>query len=281
MNNILVIYHSADFDGLFSREICRDYLGDSADYLGWDYGDPKPELSRHYNTIFMVDISIDGLMDDPRLVWIDHHISAINKYSSSIRGYRIDGVAACRLAYQYFFGDTSATLNDFKSRKVKEPYAVTLAGEYDIWDKTDPNTDVFQLSLKSKELSDSDWRVLVRDKSKLSVKRLIPFGQAVDSFLKKENKYIADKIAFDLQFEGLNFLAMNRQGNSQSFDCLDQNEYDALLLFYWVKTKWKVSMYHTSHNRDVDLSIIASKYGGGGHKGACGFECEKLPFNIK
>lgn len=33
-----------------------------------------------------------------------------------------------------------------------------------------------------------------------------------------------------------------------------------------------VSLYHSPHeNKDYDLSKIAVKYGGGGHRGACGF----------
>ena len=38
--------------------------------------------------------------------------------------------------------------------------------------------------------------------------------------------------------------------------------------------KWTVSLYSTS----VDVSEIAKKYGGGGHKGASGFHCKELPF---
>lgn len=37
----VVIYHRADFDGLFCREIARKFLGDQAEYIGWDYGDAK------------------------------------------------------------------------------------------------------------------------------------------------------------------------------------------------------------------------------------------------
>lgn len=37
---------------------------------------------------------------------------------------------------------------------------------------------------------------------------------------------------------------------------------------------FKVSMY----SEFVDVSEIAVKYGGGGHKGASGFQCTELPF---
>src|SRR5690348_7848557 len=138
-----VIYHKADFDGIFSREIARKYFGETAEYIGWDYGDPLPVIAPEVTELYMIDISVDGMMDDPRLIWIDHHHSAMQKFSPGIRGYRIDGVAACRLAWQWFFtynnqrnplADHFATLpvkQDYIDRKVSEPIAVRLAGEYD------------------------------------------------------------------------------------------------------------------------------------------------------
>ena len=35
-----VIYHSADFDGLFCREIAKKFLPD-AELIGWDWADAK------------------------------------------------------------------------------------------------------------------------------------------------------------------------------------------------------------------------------------------------
>jgi nanoRNase/pAp phosphatase (c-di-AMP/oligoRNAs hydrolase) len=35
-----------------------------------------------------------------------------------------------------------------------------------------------------------------------------------------------------------------------------------------------------TERKDVDLSLIAKKYGGGGHAGACGFQCAELPFRL-
>ena len=43
--------------------------------------------------------------------------------------------------------------------------------------------------------------------------------------------------------------------------------------------QWRVSLYQDGRP-DVDCSVIAKKYGGGGHKGAAGFECVTLPFKI-
>lgn len=273
MNKTLIIYHSADFDGIFSREIFKLFYKDNADYLGWDYGQPVPD-TEGYDHLFMVDISIEELMDDPRLVWIDHHISAINKYNKEVPGLRIDGVAACRLAYQYLFGKRDATKEDYVNRKVVEPECVRLAGEYDIWDKRDPDAEVFQLGLKSEEVR---WDHLLNDFSgTYYTQNILNKGKAVQYYVENRNKEIAERIAFTMEFDGKLFLAMNTQGNSLVFDSLNQEGYDGLLLFYYTGDKWKVSMYHTKHKTDIDLSEIAVKYGGGGHRGACGFESDHM-----
>jgi nanoRNase/pAp phosphatase (c-di-AMP/oligoRNAs hydrolase) len=67
--------------------------------------------------------------------------------------------------------------------------------------------------------------------------------------------------------------------NSQTFDSVwDPEKYDAMLTFGWRRGQWTVSLY--SVKQDVDVSEVAVKHGGGGHKGAAGFQCTELPFRL-
>ena len=52
-----------------------------------------------------------------------------------------------------------------------------------------------------------------------------------------------------------------------------------MLTFGWRKGQWAVSLY--SSNADIDVSKIAKAKGGGGHKGAAGFQCKTLPFELR
>lgn len=185
MKDILVIHHSADFDGIFCREIARRFFGEGAEYLGWDYGQPKIPYSPD-RTIYILDLSpecldlsVEGAAVAKNLVWIDHHKSAIEKFFPGIPGYRIDGVAACRLAWQWFFSgrdaDMMPVLAEYKERSVNEPYAVQLAGEYDIWDKRNPDADVFQLGLRSKDLTAADWNELLTVTNEPAVPGLVAY----------------------------------------------------------------------------------------------------------
>lgn len=314
--NTIVIYHKADFDGIFSREIAKSYFGPEAEYVGWDYGDTIPAIPRG-TELYMIDISVDGLMDFPGLIWIDHHKSAIEKFNPAIKGYRIDGVAACRLAWQWFFtynnkrnplaqlDMTLPTKQEFVDRKVWEPLAVRLAGEYDIWDKRDPRAELFQHGLRSMDLTGKWGDILSTKKPSIKevealmdvghtddlietdgtvipaiVHGLLDNGRCLQYAKAHENEGIITSYGFTVLFEGLTFLACNHaRFNSHLFTAGIKPEHDALLGFnYDGDGKWRVSLYHAPDKTQHDLSLIAVRYGGGGHRGACGFKVSTLPF---
>jgi len=281
----IVIYHRADFDGLFSREIARQAFGETAEYIGWDYGEPVPEV-HIAATLYMIDISVDGLMQHPGLVWIDHHKSAIEKYPETIPGYRIDGVAACRLAWQWFNkpnGFALPTKAQYYDRTVEEPHAVRLAGEYDIWDKRDPDTDLFQHALRSCELTPALWQeLLTAGKRSAVVLSLLKDGRAVAYAQGKQNESIIKHNGFTVNFEGRCFLACNHaRYNSHLFTAGLKPEHEGCLGFgYDGQGQWRISLYGVPGKPEIDFSPIAVKYGGGGHRQACGFKCKTLPFAI-
>lgn len=286
----IVIYHRADFDGLFCREIARKFLNE-AELIGWDYGDPEPIVAPE-DALYILDLSVPGLMAHPNLTWIDHHKSAMEKYPDTIAGYRIDGVAACRLAWQYFsYVPPRATKQDFIDRAVSEPLAVRLAGEYDIWDKRDPNAELFQHGLRSRELGENMWELLLsgptpeqdgkHGAAELVVAALLDAGESIQYVKTRENESIITGSGFTLEFEGLKFLACNAaRYNSQLFTAGLKPEHEGCFGFNWDGKQWRVSLYGVPGKPEVDLSKIAVKHGGGGHKQACGFRCDKLPFLV-
>lgn len=288
-----VIYHRADFDGIFCREIAKKFLPD-AELIGWDYGDSEPCVSKE-DQLYILDLSVPSLMEHPKLIWIDHHKSAIEKYPTNIPGYRIDGVAACRLAWQWFILHVNwlreqyppydlPSKNDFVERKVPEPFAIRLAGEYDIWDRRDPNAELFQHGLRSRELSCEDWCDLLADTPYRAsiVEDLLEAAKVVQFVQRQNDKAAIESCGYSLQWEGFTFLAINagaRGFNSFLFTAGLKAEHDACLGWRMVSPgKYAVSMYHAPGREQHDLSAIAIKYGGGGHRGACGFTCSELPF---
>lgn len=282
MNKTTVIYHDADFDGLFCREIASKFLP-GAELIGWDYGDPEPHIDPACR-LYILDLSVPGLMGHKNLIWIDHHKSAIEKWPADIRGYRIDGVAACRLAWQWFehefadhvpghqIGYPLPDKTEYVERTVSEPLAVRLAGEYDIWDKRDPRAELFQHGLRTRELTEAWWRDLLGTESETYVDTLLQAGAALQYAQTRQNESIIKDIGFTIQFEGLTFLACNHaRYNSFLFTAGLTPGHDACFGFKWTGRDWSISLYHAPGKEHHDLSLIATKYGGGGHRGACGF----------
>lgn len=299
-----VIYHSADFDGLLCREIARKFLPPDTEFIGWNFGD-QALLIPLDGRIYVMDLPVDQIFglkftaDDAlapnfieRLVWIDHHKTSIETHPSAIPGYRIDGVAACRLAWQWFtFGVDSATKlplpskQDFVERKVDEPIAVRLAGEYDVWDHRGDGDLEFQYGMRLVDQGSDFFEALLQMDSvgEKAVIDTIEHGKILMRYDKRMNAMWLAESWHIIEWEGLKFLAQNSvQRGSGILDSKDKPEtgHDALMLYGFRGKLWTVSMYHSAVYRknELDLSIIAKKHGGGGHKGACGFTCQKLPF---
>jgi hypothetical protein len=306
-----VIHHSADYDGVFCREIARKFLPD-AKLIGWDFANKPLELSAITpGKVYVLDLPVDAVFgykfpkdlppaglpsnfDGREITWIDHHKSAIDSHPTYIPGYRIDGVAACRLAWQYFLqrfpfgGPECHILNlpakqDYIDRKVTEPLSVRLAGEYDIWDHRGDGDLEFQFGLDC--LVPIQWDKLLStgepDAEGEYIADILRYGRAAMQCYKKRDGDIMRERSFLVDWEGLKFLALTTaRCNSQTFAARDVAEtgHDALMAFFYNGKRWTVSLYHAAHRKDLDLSAIAVKYGGGGHRGACGFTIDKLPF---
>lgn len=300
MSKTTVIYHSADYDGIFCREIARKFLPD-AELIGWNFGDAPLSVATP-GKIYVLDLPLDAPFGfkwdadvhshrfvDNDVIWIDHHKTAIETISSTVPGYRIDGVAACRLAWQWFAHSRASglqtgrlpTKSEFIDRKVEEPIAVMLAGEYDIWDKRDEKVDTFQYGLRTYE---PDFKRLLSDDIKISTSeawKVIDSGYAAQRYADHENESLVKYRSYLIEWEGLKFLTINTaRCNSLTFAAKDVPEtgHNALMGFYFNGKVWTVSLYHAKHRTDLDLSAIAVKHGGGGHRGACGFTCKTLPF---
>lgn len=297
---------------------------------GWDYGRPVPDDEQRthritveggsanttyqwddYDAIYIVDLSVDELMARPKLrdniIWIDHHKSAIEKWDKPtfgrpendggptyvqrpFWGMRFDGVAACRLCWQWFVRNRLGNVTyseplskqDFVDRMVEEPELIRLAGEYDIWDHRDPDAKALQFGLRA--LSDRDLRVLIesqfagpeRDFAGYGTTPLIAAlssGYSIKSYCDKQNDEYSATYARTLQWEGLTFCALNigQRGNSDLLRGGLKPEHEAGFAWRHTGDAVMVSLYHVPGHEHRDLSEIAKKYGGGGHRGACGF----------
>jgi oligoribonuclease NrnB/cAMP/cGMP phosphodiesterase (DHH superfamily) len=276
MGKVKCFYHSSDMDGKCSGAIVRQYYGPETEMIGIDYRDEFPFNDiQPYDKVVIVDFSLQKEGDFERLlaitddvIWIDHHKSAIEKHakiSDRIEGVRMDGVAACKLTWAYFYPIYLI------------PTVVELLADYDVWAfKYGEQTNQMQTGIRLYDTRvESDmWKIWL-DPS------YDPDKELDDGFiaLQYRNNFAADLIkaySFFAQFEGYRAVCCNAGSfSSQLFDSVTE-EYDIMICFIFDGRQWKVSVY--TKKDDIDCSEIAKKYGGGGHRQAAGFQCKELPF---
>lgn len=283
---VLVVHHSADYDGLFSGCVANHWLtkqGHDVDVKGWDFGDEPAQGSVDIEKVYVLDLPPDAItpyavpdyLHCPPTVWIDHHKSSIEKWNAFAEGFRIDGVAACRLAWQYFQG-CRPSLQDFKERQVDEPFALTLAGEYDVWDKSDPDAEKFQYGLTANGFKyEADLKCFLLRGGDSYARELCREGEAAMKWQQAYAAQVCQDRGYKVVLDGLTFwcLPSPHARNSMWFpqSAIPAGIDGLMCVRIQGNGQVSVSLYHCPGEERHDLSTIAQRFKGGGHRGACGF----------
>lgn len=274
-------YHSADLDGHCSGAIILSATPDAVMH-GINYGDGFPWDDLHPgDVVFMVDFSLQPFEQMLRLnslvelVWIDHHESAIAERDKSgviFRGRQEVGRAACELCWEYCWHPWPL------------PLSVLLLGRYDVWDLENSDVLPFQWFMRSHPetrpgvVGDSFWpRVFRWELGEIADG--VAKGQALLDFQAQENAKYCRAYAFDAELDGLRVVAANRGlPNSQVFASVyDPTKHDAMCAFVRRHDgSWSVHLY--SDKPSVNIAEFCKEHGGGGHRGAGGFQTDKCPF---
>jgi oligoribonuclease NrnB/cAMP/cGMP phosphodiesterase (DHH superfamily) len=280
---MICIYHSRDLDGWMSAAIVKLKYPE-VELLGWDYGMPIPILDPT-QAVIMVDISFPK--EDMKqiagqgLVWIDHHISAIKDLSGlgfMLQGIRDPQFAACELTWKHLFPDEQM------------PEIVHLLGRYDCFGHkgTDEEQKVLEFQYGAREAisnpEDAFYYLTHEDGEQTfaayitNVDRILESGRAIYKYLCTEAKQIYAR-KFDLFYGSYRFGCVNEcRFNPVNFGIdYHKDGYDGFACFHYQYGKWIYSLYND--NGLVDCSEIAKAMGGGGHKGAAGFQTEEVLLN--
>jgi oligoribonuclease NrnB/cAMP/cGMP phosphodiesterase (DHH superfamily) len=279
---MLCFYHSADFDGICSGAIVKRKFSDCYVY-GINHGQDFPwDMIQEGETVVMCDYSLNGedmekLNKLTDFIWIDHHSSAINTVKNTgleIEGLREVGKAACELTWEYYYPDKPI------------PRTVKYLGRYDVWDFSNEDVEKFQYGMRTipSDITrpyriDEFWESMFDDTNEY-IDEIIDMGKVVLLYTKSEYERYIRSYGFVTKFEGMRTLACNRgMTGSKLFNSIYKQDelYDIMLAFVKLSHDpymWTVSIYTESD--DIDCSVIAKKYGGGGHQKAAGFQCDTV-----
>ena len=278
MNKPICFYHSVDLDGLCSGAIINSMLKGNVILHGINYGEEIPWHLIIKRDVFMVDFCLQPFQDMQKLkdmanslVWIDHHKSAIQESHDNdfnAEQYLDISKAACEICYEQFFGENI-------------PRGVKHIGRFDIWDHTDPETLIYQYGARYyiNSVNDDAWDKILKDDDDF-YNMILNTGEIILKYEENQNKKKIYATHFYTTISDHPAIAANVPlCNSKLFDSLIITKNHILMPFYLRTNKiWNVSLY--SNDPEIDCSVIAKEYGGGGHRGAAGFQCKELPFDI-
>jgi oligoribonuclease NrnB/cAMP/cGMP phosphodiesterase (DHH superfamily) len=308
-----IVYHEADLDGVTSAAIMlleSEFKEEELELIPYDYDKEFSKKKTEGHVIYMVDVSLNcpELFEVSKLAaefyLIDHHVSFHDNFllycdENNITYSKDSFGVASRYTikdfnFTYFYSSSYSACELMMklfghNLKDESKKLISLLGQYDTWrntnDKkftTDQDWDKVvlpvQYALKAYMNPESMCKVLYNldnGGSKYGLDKLISEGNSILNFLKSENlNNLKNSFNFDLQ--GLRILALNtNRFTSFTFDAYwNPDLFDAMLAFSFTGKDWKLSLYTTK--TDVDILKIATFFGGGGHRGACGF---RLPHN--
>ena len=282
---MIVIHHNKDLDGFSSGAICKLKYPE-ATLIGWDYKDPIPwNKIPSSQDVIMIDISFPmeemfKLRQRSRsLTWIDHHISAKKDFDKATEGLEFkdhgityvyeDGIAACEIGWKYLFPDKPI------------PYAITLLGRYDTWRQKEGDwkgeTLPFQYSMRTECTSAETFPTTYLEEYLPScLYKDVEKGKAILKYQEQQDMLACERSSFEAFIDGKQVICLNTRAFSSSTlkSVYNPIKHSFMVGFEFTGDKWSVSL--RSDKSDVDVSLIAKARGGGGHKAAAGFECERF-----
>lgn len=276
----LCLFHN-DADGRSSAAIVRRALGRETLLYEINYGDSIPwEKIEQCEHVIMVDFSFSlpemlRVAYGRRFTWVDHHISAITaigEHAKAWEGIQDLDHAASVLTWKYFFPQQEV------------PRAIILIGDRDTWSNSYPESAPFGEGLNQHDArpdNDQLWTPLLDDDPK-AVQALIDYGSVLrDAHLRSIRRSVA-RFGQKVTFEGCKTLAINLRGDGDLGEYIRGQGYEIAYCYIEAMQNGKLVTFVTLFSDKVDVSIIAMKFGGGGHKGASGFSFERSnsPFPV-
>jgi oligoribonuclease NrnB/cAMP/cGMP phosphodiesterase (DHH superfamily) len=261
--------------------------------------------------VWIVDFSIDPedmlklLSITENVTWIDHHKTAIEKYKDfgkDIRGVRKSGEAGCVLTWKYLHwwtgrGQGTERLRIGCPEGLEVPRVIELVGDRDVW--TWAYGDETRRFFAGSQLHDTSpeskfwWNCMAHETKDIPLPntgnknarihgeifwlKLLSDGETILKYKKQTDKSVNESIGFECSLGDYSCWAINRGRCSSDRMGGRISEYDAVISYGHDGSVFTVSLY----SEKIDVSEIAKTYGGGGHKGAAGFQCKKLPFTVK
>ena len=268
----LIIYHGNCPDGNGAAMVAYKYFGEGAEYRPAIYGDLPPSDDEILNRrVYLIDFSfprkeIERMykITGEKLTVIDHHQTAQADLEGL--GYTVFNMNHCGayLAWEFFFPTLPV------------PKMIHYIQDKDLWKWNLPVSREVSAALHAEGFDFRKWLFILENWDR-EESHLIANGKAI---LKVVNEFVNAMVntAEMIELDGIKTLAVNASVlHSEALSELLKIKPPMGVGWVWEGNRqvYQVSLRSTG---DFDVSKIAKKYGGGGHKNSAGFICAELPW---
>lgn len=315
---ITVLYHADCLDGFGAAYAAWRHHENAARYRPMHHGAPWDinEVAGH--DVFILDFSFPPAILESMagiahsVTQIDHHASALKEWSALARQ---DGAvfhhrhpalplhlhfnlhkSGARLAWEYFHPDTPP------------PLAICHIEDLDLWRFALPGTRAFCRALRLMPFDLPAWDSVIKaadDASSARYKEMLASGTAIETFFQREIERLAQGSTCRparLRGEPVDALQAVRHGQETltagdrswlavnglavNANALFASELGTLLaergatfgLVWQLSGNGDIKVSLRSKGDALDVSVVAARYGGGGHPNAAGFRLPAAQF---
>jgi len=262
----LVIYHGNCSDGFGAAYSAWKLLGDRAEYAAAHFGEPPPEVKG--KNVIILDFSynnetIKRIMSEANsLLILDHHkTAAAELYDIDCAHFDMNHSGAM-LSWKFFHPGKEA------------PRLIKFIEDRDLWKWEIPYSKEFSAAFDMVRFDFEEFDKFLDDSE---VDDAIRRGSYILAYSKTVISKVA-KGAVERKFEGKNVLMVNSPhwmseiGNALAIKC------DFAVIWYHDHKHRQIKVSLRAHHDDIDVSVIAQRFGGGGHKLAAGFSLPEGAF---
>lgn len=268
LQDVIVIYHGFCTDGFGAAYVTWKKFGNHATYIARNRTETpfNPSIFKNKD-VYVIDYSFSlpemfsYEAEAKSFIVIDHHVSA-EKDVRCLKNFVFDNNhSGAYLAWKYFYPE------------IKVPKLIDYISDADTWAHILPDWEEIKSFIYSngeEHFSFENFEKLEKElESEDGYERAKKLGaMLMSSHTAKVNMYA--EMAELVNFEGHTIYAVNapREVRSELGHVLAKKTNSFALIFTYEHGTWKCSLRSV---KDFDVSVIATKYGGGGHKNAAAF----------
>lgn len=271
----VVIYHKDCADGLAAAWCFWKQFGDSMEYHPSAYNEPAPDI---YNRdVYLVDFSYKRDVVEEmckfanKVILLDHHKSALEDLwdLATLPNFDMthskEGMSGAIIAWNY--------VKSVTGHKRKLPVLLEHIQDRDMWWFKLPHTNEIMMAVFSYPFDIQTYDRLI-GLNKSGVKGLVKEGAVLDRKFKMDLIKNIETTKRDMEIAGyivpvanLNHIYASSGGNLLSKD-------KPFAATYYDTDKHRVFSLR-SQDSGIDVSEIAKKFNGGGHRNAAGFKVDR------